>query len=66
MDALEIKVALRILDHAGIPTCLVGVVALNYYNVPRVLHVSVKQPGINTFYPLIILRTLKYAYQKRR
>jgi hypothetical protein len=39
MEAL-LKVALRILEHAGIPTCLVGELALNYYNVPRVLHVK--------------------------
>ncbi|KUJ16023.1 uncharacterized protein LY89DRAFT_735167 [Mollisia scopiformis] len=38
MEALQLKVALRILGHAGIPTCLVGELALNYYNVPRVLH----------------------------
>jgi hypothetical protein len=40
MDALPLKVALRILEHGGIPACLVGEIALNYYNVPRVLHVS--------------------------
>lgn len=39
MEALQLKVALRILEHARIPTCLVGELALNYYNVPRVLRV---------------------------
>lgn len=41
MEALQLKVALRILEHAGILACLVGEIALNYYNVPRVLHVSI-------------------------
>ncbi|KAI9053090.1 hypothetical protein LZ554_003359 [Drepanopeziza brunnea f. sp. 'monogermtubi'] len=36
--AVQLKVALRILEHSSIPTCLVGMLALNYYNVPRVLH----------------------------
>jgi hypothetical protein len=40
MEALQLKVAIRILEHGGIPTCLVGEIVLNYYNVPRVLHVS--------------------------
>jgi hypothetical protein len=56
MEALQLKVALRIFEHAGIPTCLVGELALNYYNVPRVLHVK-KQPISETtaILPLILL-----------
>ncbi|KAF2759374.1 hypothetical protein EJ05DRAFT_344187 [Pseudovirgaria hyperparasitica] len=38
MEAVQIKVALHILGHAGIQACIVGEIALNYYNVPRVLH----------------------------
>lgn len=34
-----VKVVLRILDHHKIKTCLVGEFALNYYNVPDVVHV---------------------------
>jgi hypothetical protein len=41
MEVVSFTIALRIFDHAGIPACLVGEMALNYYNVPRVLHVSV-------------------------
>jgi hypothetical protein len=40
MEALQFKMALRILEHCGIPTCLVGEIALNYYAVSRVLHVT--------------------------
>ncbi|TVY92921.1 hypothetical protein LAWI1_G004653 [Lachnellula willkommii] len=38
MEALQLKVALRILEYGGIPACIIGEIALNYYNVPRVLH----------------------------
>ncbi|TVY83018.1 hypothetical protein LSUE1_G002428 [Lachnellula suecica] len=38
MENLQLKVALRVLEYAGITTCLVGEIALNYYNVPRVVH----------------------------
>lgn len=44
MEVLQIKIALHILEHAGICTCLVGEIALNYYNVPRVLHVRINRP----------------------
>ena len=46
MEALQLKVSLRILEHAGILACLVGEIALNYYNVPRVLHVSIHRTAI--------------------
>lgn len=35
-----IKAVLRILKHNSIPACLVGELALNYYNVPDVVHVT--------------------------
>lgn len=35
-----IKAVLRILEHNSIMACLVGELALNYYNVPDVVHVS--------------------------
>ena len=33
--------ALQALKYADILTCSVGEIALNYYNVPRVIHVSI-------------------------
>ncbi|KAF2435245.1 hypothetical protein EJ08DRAFT_656863 [Tothia fuscella] len=36
---VQLKIVLRILEHKGIISCLVGETALNYYNVPRVIHV---------------------------
>ncbi|KZF23720.1 hypothetical protein L228DRAFT_122819 [Xylona heveae TC161] len=39
MDILQIiKTTLAALKNADIPACLVGEIALNYYNVPRVVH----------------------------
>ncbi|KAG6001468.1 hypothetical protein E4U21_004300 [Claviceps maximensis] len=38
MDLAPLKVAAAILRHHGVPMCIVGEVALNYYNVPRVIH----------------------------
>ena len=39
--ALEIiKAVLSSLQREGIPACVIGEIALNYYNVPRVVHVS--------------------------
>lgn len=46
MEAIQFKVALRILEHCGIPVCLVGEIDLNYYNVPRVLHFSISGTSI--------------------
>lgn len=40
MESAPVKIAIIILRHHQIPSCLVGEIALNYYNVPRVLHVS--------------------------
>lgn len=40
MEAIQIGIVLRILDHFKIPSCLTGELALLYYNVPRVLHVG--------------------------
>ncbi|KID83977.1 ser/Thr protein phosphatase [Metarhizium guizhouense ARSEF 977] len=40
MDLTPIKVAAVILERHGISMCIVGELALNYYNVPRVCHVS--------------------------
>jgi hypothetical protein len=39
MNANDIFRLLRILEDGGIICCLVGELALNYYNVPRVVHV---------------------------
>lgn len=39
MESLIVKAALQVLTYHGVPCCLVGELALNYYNVPRVLHV---------------------------
>lgn len=40
MDLTPIKVAAMILKHHGVEMCIVGELALNYYNVPRVCHVG--------------------------
>jgi len=56
MEALQLKAALRILEHAGIPTCLVGELALNYYNVPRVLHA--KKQSISETVAILPLKLL--------
>ncbi|KAK3945145.1 hypothetical protein QBC46DRAFT_336994 [Diplogelasinospora grovesii] len=40
MDATITKVALLVLRHHDIIACIVGEVALNYYNVPRAIHGS--------------------------
>jgi hypothetical protein len=41
MEVLQIvKQALSILKTADVSACLIGEIALNYYNVPRVVHVS--------------------------
>ena len=39
----------HLLDAHGISACIIGELALNYYNVPRVVHVSDCQqsPGTN-------------------
>jgi hypothetical protein len=39
MNANDILRLLRILEDGGIICCFVGEFALNYYNVPRVVHV---------------------------
>lgn len=39
MEETLIKATLVILDFQQIRSCIVGELALNYYNVPRVLHV---------------------------
>jgi hypothetical protein len=39
MNANDILHLLRVLEDGGITCCLVGELALNYYNVPRVVHV---------------------------
>jgi hypothetical protein len=36
-----IKVVVSSLQSEGIPACIIGEIALNYYDVPRVVHVSV-------------------------
>lgn len=36
----EIRDVLVLLQDADIPVCIVGEFALNYYNVPRVVHVG--------------------------
>ncbi|KAI1073495.1 ser/Thr protein phosphatase [Whalleya microplaca] len=38
MDLTPAKIAISILKHHGVSTCIVGELALNYYNVPRVCH----------------------------
>ncbi|KAK3303711.1 ser/Thr protein phosphatase [Chaetomium strumarium] len=38
MDWTTVKVACLILKHHGVSACIVGELALNYYNVPRVCH----------------------------
>lgn len=64
METVQIKVALRLLAHAGIPTCITGEIALNYYNVPRAVHVSTP-----IYYSMtaccrnLIPRILKYVCQ---
>ncbi|KAI9676670.1 MAG: hypothetical protein M1829_002988 [Trizodia sp. TS-e1964] len=38
MEASDILLLLRILESEGIACCVIGVIALNYYNVPRVIY----------------------------
>ncbi|KAK7408612.1 hypothetical protein QQX98_009214 [Neonectria punicea] len=38
MNPAPINALVLILKHHGVPTCIVGELALNYYNVPRVCH----------------------------
>jgi hypothetical protein len=41
MEVMQIvKLALSTLKAANISACLIGEITLNYYNVPRVVHVS--------------------------
>jgi hypothetical protein len=40
MEPPDIRKVLGLLQEAGIPVCIVGELALNYYNAPRVIHVS--------------------------
>lgn len=41
MDIINlIKPILSTLKERDIPACVIGEIALNYYNVPRVVHVS--------------------------
>jgi hypothetical protein len=65
MEASQLKVALEILEHARIPTCLVGEVALNYYNVPRALHVSNRKYRFHRviFYADLLHRISRSAFQ---
>jgi hypothetical protein len=35
-----IKAVLSSLQRKGIPACVIGEIALNYFNVPRVVHVE--------------------------
>lgn len=39
----DIQLVLDVLSRAKISVCIVGEIALNYYNVPRVIHVSTIQ-----------------------
>lgn len=49
-----IKPILFALEERDIPACVVGEIALNYYNVPRVVHVSLHHVVIpeSLFLPL--------------
>ncbi|KAK6222221.1 hypothetical protein QIS74_04476 [Colletotrichum tabaci] len=38
MDLTPTKIAVVVLKHHGVPTCIAGELVLNYYNVPRVCH----------------------------
>lgn len=40
MDAAIIRTTALILEEQDIPICVTGDIVLNYYNVPRVCHVS--------------------------
>lgn len=40
----SLNCVLDLLQDQAIPACVVGVLALNYYNVPRVVHVSALLP----------------------
>ncbi|KAI1326792.1 ser/Thr protein phosphatase [Xylariaceae sp. FL0255] len=40
MDATPIQIEVRVLEHHDIPSCVIGEMALNYYSVPRVYHLS--------------------------
>ncbi len=39
MEFEDIRVLLALLLEAHIPVCIVGELALNYYNAPRIVHV---------------------------
>lgn len=43
METELIKSILQPIRKQSIPICLVGEIALNYYNVPRVLHVGLQK-----------------------
>ena len=44
MEAIHvISIALQALKYADILACLVREIALNYYNVPQIIHVSILQ-----------------------
>lgn len=38
--ALVLRSTLSAIQQGNIPVCVIGEIALNYYNVPRVVHVS--------------------------
>ena len=44
MEGKIIQRLLQSLQEVAIPCCLVGELALNYYNVPRVVHVRFPSP----------------------
>ena len=47
MDIINlIKPILLALEERDIPVCVIGEFALNYYNVPRVVHVSLHRTVI--------------------
>lgn len=40
MEFSVMQLLLELLQRAGISVCIVGELALNYYNAPRIVHVS--------------------------
>lgn len=50
MESPDIRKVLGLLQEAGIPVCIVGELALNYYNAPRVIHVSPRPKCIELSY----------------
>jgi hypothetical protein len=60
----NIQMLISQLENGGILLCLVGELALQYYNVPRVVYVYLFQRTISCAWLTQRRRTWKYAFQR--